>query len=200
MMSRWNDPSYYRHFGSHNQGLTPWSSNLGAGLLDTFFNDVDFTPRIRDHAGQLQIKDNGDFEYRVDVSGFRPEEIQVNLEGDEFLIQASHDERHTGEAVHREFTRRVRIPDGIQKETIRCDIDTRGRLHVQGHTQMLEGAQRRPIPIGRRREQEQIGQGTSAAGQGIIEGQRGTEQGVGGAGGHGGNIGGNIGERSAKQQ
>lgn len=65
---------------------------------------------------------------------------------------------------------------------------------------MLEGGQRRPIPIGLRREQEQIGQGTSAAGQGIIEGQRGTEQGVGGAGGRGGNIGGNIGDRSAKQQ
>jgi HSP20 family molecular chaperone IbpA len=192
MMSRWNDP---RHPGGYNAnwGLTPWSSNFGPSLLDTFFNDVDFTPRIRDHAGQLQIKDNGDFEYRVDVSGFRPEEIQVNLEGDEFLIQASHDERHTGEAVHREFTRRVRIPDGIQKETIRCDIDARGRLHVQGHTQMLENLPRRAIPIGRR-QQEQIGQGTS--GQGVLEGQRGAEQGVGGAGGRGGNVG----ERSAKQQ
>lgn len=77
MMSRWNDPSYYRHFGGYNQGLTPWSSNLGPSLLDTFFNDVDFTPRIRDHAGQLQVKDNGDFEYRVDVSGFRPEEVSI---------------------------------------------------------------------------------------------------------------------------
>jgi len=54
MMSRWNDP---RHLGGYNAnwGLTPWGSNFGPSLLDTFFDDVDFTPRIRDHAGQLQV-------------------------------------------------------------------------------------------------------------------------------------------------
>lgn len=57
-------------------GLTPFMGRgLTGGLLDTFFNDEDFTPRIRDHAGHLQVKDNGDFEYRVDVGGFRPEEV-----------------------------------------------------------------------------------------------------------------------------
>ena len=191
------DPFGRRNLNAYNPawGLTPFSGGLGGGLLDTFFNDNDFTPRIRDHAGQLQIKENGDFEYKVDVGGFRPEEIQVNLEGDEVLIAAAHDERHQGEAVHREFSRRVRIPEGIQKETIRCDLDPRGRLHVLGHTRMLEGGQRRPIPIGQRREQGQIGQGTSASGEGILEGQRGAE-----AGARGGNVGGDIGQRSAQQQ
>jgi len=171
-MSRWDQLGNRR---GHNPGwgLTPFGSNFGAGLLDTFFNDDEFTPRIRDHAGQLQIKDNGDFEYRVDVGGFRPEEIQVNLEGDELLVQASHDERHSGEAVHREFSRRIRIPEGIQKDTIRCDMDPRGRLHVLGHTQMLEGAPRRQIPIGYRGG----GEGPSTSGQPSVLG--GQEQNIG---------------------
>lgn len=190
MLSRY-DPWGYR-------GVTPFAGGLGGGLLDTFFGDDDFTPRIRDHAGQLQIKDNGDFEYKVDCGGFRPEEIQVNLEGDEVLIAAKHDERREGEAVHREFTRRVRIPQGIQKETIRCDLDPQGRLHVLGHTQALEGQTRRQIPIGYRRGER--GQSSSGqAGQGILENNRAGDQ-TSGAGAQGGNIGGDIGQRSANQQ
>lgn len=76
MLNRYDPWGHHRGHDSFDLaphwGMTPF---IGRGLLDTFFNDEDFTPRIRDHAGQLQIKDNGDFEYRVDVGGFRPEEV-----------------------------------------------------------------------------------------------------------------------------
>lgn len=59
--------------------LSPWlyprSGELEANrMLDLFFDDT-LTPRMRDFTGQLKIHDNGDFEYRVDASGFRPEEV-----------------------------------------------------------------------------------------------------------------------------
>jgi len=192
-LNRW-DPWGTRGYGygAGHLGLTPFTGGLGmgGGLLDTFFNDEDFTPRIRDHAGQLQIKDNGDFEYKVDVGGFRPEEINVNMEGDDILIAAAHDERRPGEQVHREFSRRVRIPEGIQKDTIRCDLDGRGRLHVLGHTTSQAAiGQRKQIPIGYRRGDQ--AQGTSSAAQGIIGNQQqGAEQGAaGGQGRNGGKVG-----------
>jgi len=64
-----------------------------------------------------------------------------------------------GESVHRQFVRRVYIPDGIKKETVkwvlgyceilliyflRCDMDTTGRMCVTAK-QNAEG--KRTIPI-----------------------------------------------------
>uniref|UniRef100_A0A914LBP0 SHSP domain-containing protein n=3 Tax=Meloidogyne TaxID=189290 RepID=A0A914LBP0_MELIC len=100
--------------------------------------------QMRDHAAQMKIEPNGDFTYKVDVSGFRPEEMTVEVQGNEVVITGEHREQNQGESVHRQFVRRVYIPDGIKKETVKCDMDTTGRMCVTAK-QNAEG--KRTIPI-----------------------------------------------------
>uniref|UniRef100_A0A914HEX5 SHSP domain-containing protein n=1 Tax=Globodera rostochiensis TaxID=31243 RepID=A0A914HEX5_GLORO len=53
-------------------------------------------------------------------------------------------EQKQGESVHRQFSRRVLIPEGIQKESIKCKLDW-GRLCITG--MKTTGYERRSIPI-----------------------------------------------------
>jgi HSP20 family molecular chaperone IbpA len=117
------------------------------------------------------MSDKGDLTYQVDVSGFRPEELKVSVEGDEIVIEGEHKEQAEGppifselnyylinkinnkilildETVHRQFIRRFRIPEGISKDTVKCDIDAKGCLTVNAKKVAVEGtAERKSIPI-----------------------------------------------------
>lgn len=67
--------SYVPTLGYGLYPLAHPTAELGLSrVLDAFFDDS-LTPRVRDFAGHLTVKDNGDFEYKVDASGFRPEEV-----------------------------------------------------------------------------------------------------------------------------
>ncbi|KAF7638993.1 SHSP domain-containing protein [Meloidogyne graminicola] len=92
----------------------------------------------------MEIEPNGDFTYKVDASGFRPEELTVEVQGNEVVISGEHREKNQGESVHRQFVRRVYIPEGIKKESVKCDMDNNGRLCVSAK-QNVEG--KRTIPI-----------------------------------------------------
>uniref|UniRef100_A0A914CIS3 SHSP domain-containing protein n=1 Tax=Acrobeloides nanus TaxID=290746 RepID=A0A914CIS3_9BILA len=142
-MSHFMQP-YTLNYGLYPiQTLHPANTGLG-NILDAFFDDT-LTPRVRDFAGHLAIKENGDFEYKVDASGFRPEELKVDLEGDEIIITANHEEKHEHESVMRHFARRLRIPEHIQKESLQCDLDKRGHLTLTGHGDKITKPKRVPI-------------------------------------------------------
>jgi hypothetical protein len=51
------------------------------------------------------------------------------------------------ESVHRQFERRLVIPEHIQKESIRCDWDNQGRLSVTGKRNAVDQKAPRTIPI-----------------------------------------------------
>uniref|UniRef100_A0A914HHJ7 SHSP domain-containing protein n=1 Tax=Globodera rostochiensis TaxID=31243 RepID=A0A914HHJ7_GLORO len=77
----------------------------------------------RDHVAQLTMSDSGELSYKVD---------------------GEQHEQKQGESVHRQFSRRVLIPEGIQKESIKCKLDW-GRLCITG--MKTTGYERRSIPI-----------------------------------------------------
>ncbi|KAI3414231.1 hypothetical protein GPALN_011689 [Globodera pallida] len=97
---------------------------------------------------------------RVYVSGFRPEEITVELKDNEIIVEGEHREQNQGqfllrdyavhefktnpESLHRQFCRRVLIPKGIQKESIKCELHA-GHLCIIGMKTTGDG--KRPIPI-----------------------------------------------------
>uniref|UniRef100_A0A915MBY2 SHSP domain-containing protein n=1 Tax=Meloidogyne javanica TaxID=6303 RepID=A0A915MBY2_MELJA len=113
---------------------------------DIIFEKKDENFQMRDHAAQMKIEPNGDFTYKVDVSGFRPEELNVEIEGNEVVVTGEHfNKQNEGETVHRQFTRRVYIPEGIKKETFKCGFDINGRSIYITAKQTVEG--KRSIPI-----------------------------------------------------
>ncbi|KAF7629856.1 SHSP domain-containing protein [Meloidogyne graminicola] len=111
--------------------------------MDRYF-DEQTGFQMRDHSAKLMIEPNGDFTYKVDASGFRPEELKVEVHGNEIVISGEHQEKNQGESVHRQFVRRVCVPEGIKNESIKCDMDNAGHLCVTAK-QNIEG--KRSIPI-----------------------------------------------------
>ena len=89
-----------------------------------------------------------DFTYSVNVAGFKPEELKVDLDGDSLVVSAEHRESTKDESVHRSFVRKITIPKEVRKETIKCDIDDKGHLKIHGAKLAIEDQQKRQIPIG----------------------------------------------------
>jgi hypothetical protein len=55
-------------------------------IFDSFFDDqLQF--RLRDNAAQMRFDDQGSFNYRVNVSGYKPDELKVDIEGDDIVVQ-----------------------------------------------------------------------------------------------------------------
>uniref|UniRef100_A0A914H2D1 SHSP domain-containing protein n=1 Tax=Globodera rostochiensis TaxID=31243 RepID=A0A914H2D1_GLORO len=120
--------------------------------LDHFFDGIQ--PQLRDHAAQLSMSDKGELSYKVDVSGFRPEEVKVELKDNEIVVEGEHREQNDGESVHRQFSRRVLIPEGIKKESIKCELDG-GRLYITGMKTTGDGKRSIPIVVKKAVEKKQ---------------------------------------------
>ncbi|KAH7713557.1 major egg antigen [Aphelenchoides avenae] len=81
------------------------------------------------------------FMYKFDSCGFRPEEVRVEERGDELIIEG----RHSGKSAEgdskseRTFEKRVRVPEGIIAESIRCELDDDGRLMITGKKRLGTG-------------------------------------------------------------
>jgi len=139
-------PALHRHtYDPYGMGLDPYYGLSTA--LDHFFDDSSQLLRLRDHAAKLEFTDDGGFNYKVDASGFRPQELKVDVEGDDLVVRGEHREENHGEQVERTFFRRVRLPEGIHRDSVKCEMDERGRLTVCGARTAIEQAQRRSVPI-----------------------------------------------------
>lgn len=55
-------------------------------MISEFFLNL----QVRENAAKLTFDDKGNMLYSVDIAGYRPEELQVNIEGDQVIIQAEH--------------------------------------------------------------------------------------------------------------
>ncbi|KAE9554459.1 hypothetical protein FO519_002333 [Halicephalobus sp. NKZ332] len=113
-------------------------------LVGELLSDRQLMPQAA--LGELHVGKD-DFAYSVDVAGFKPEELKVDLDGDSLVVSADHRESTNDESVHRSFVRKFTIPKEVRKETIKCDIDSKGHLRIHGAKLAIEDQQKRQIPI-----------------------------------------------------
>ncbi|KAI1700133.1 hsp20/alpha crystallin family domain-containing protein [Ditylenchus destructor] len=153
----WRDPFVHqqRHPLPHLTFSNPFHSHHGnryRPLLDHFHHhDLQqgiVQLKMRDHAAMLTFDEEGNFTYKVDVQGYRKEELVVDVVGDDVKVKGEHKSKTEDETVERSFSRTVRIPKGIHKDTIECRIDNKGHfLVVQGWKTPIEQLEKRNIPI-----------------------------------------------------
>jgi len=103
--------------------------------------------------GQLTTEQGGKggsgYKFSCSVAGYAPEELSVDLEGEELVICGEHKAEGEGQSIHRQFTRRVLLPEAVNKETISCNIDDKGQLEVRAASKELPAAAEKvSIPIG----------------------------------------------------
>lgn len=99
--------------------------------------------------GQFQkVDDSNELNFCCNVAGYNPDELTVDLEGDEIVIKGEHKQSSKGQSVHRTFIRSVTVPKNINKESIKCNIGEKGRLELTAQPNDVPIKQKQNIPIG----------------------------------------------------
>src|SRR4051794_37574596 len=62
-------------------------------------------------AGGADSRDG--YSFRCSVAGYAPEELQMDLEGDELVLKGEHRAEGDGQSIHRTFTRRITLPETV---------------------------------------------------------------------------------------
>ncbi|XP_025407226.1 alpha-crystallin A chain-like [Sipha flava] len=147
---------------------TMYDQNFGLGLLD---DDLLLGPRyhgrshfpvllksyLRPHrlssAAQSGLSciqnDKNNFKVNLDVQQFKPEEVSVKVVDGYVVVEGKHEERSDEHGyISRQFTRRYKVPDNVDSNSITSTLSSDGVLSVGAPKKIPEkSAGERPIQI-----------------------------------------------------
>merc|ERR1719220_3396623 len=89
-------------------------------------------------------------EVKLDTSGYKPDELKVEIKGGELCVEGKHEERsQSGEVmVSRQFSRRFGLPQNVKKEDIVSNLSQDGVMVVtMPKEQRIEEVERGSTPI-----------------------------------------------------
>jgi len=139
-MSPWESPRRHR-------GWNPWKEMNQ--LTNRLFRDVEGLKR---HAfmdtGIVPRKDA--YEVSIDVKGFDPKELQVNVNDNFLTLTGRHEEKSQDGSsyVSRSFQRMYQLPKNVNQDAIRSSLTDSGKtLRVEAPMLAVEAQESKPIPI-----------------------------------------------------
>uniref|UniRef100_A0A7I5E5E7 SHSP domain-containing protein n=1 Tax=Haemonchus contortus TaxID=6289 RepID=A0A7I5E5E7_HAECO len=112
-----------------------------------YWRDADHSVLYVANETQQMVDDDKRFAVSLDVSQFRPEELNVHLEGRELTIEGKQEHKTANSAIHRSFTRKYLLPENVDLEAIRTQLDDKGRLSVEAPKNTEGHKQKKTIPI-----------------------------------------------------
>lgn len=125
----WDYPSSIldQHFGT---GL--FDSDLLPPMLYRGYVLRPRTQAVVQSSGQSEVKNDKDkFEVMLNVSHFKPDEIDVKVVGNFVVIHGKHEEKSDEHGfIQREFTRRYALPEGTELETVKSSLSANGVLTI----------------------------------------------------------------------
>ncbi|KAK6175590.1 hypothetical protein SNE40_014020 [Patella caerulea] len=84
---------------------------------------------------------------KLDVSNYKPEEIDIRTVGRDVCVHAKHEEKTDNSSVYQEFTRKFTLPEGVDPNAVTSSLSKDGILSISGPVAgALEDAPRN-IPI-----------------------------------------------------
>lgn len=102
-------------------------------------------------SGKSEVaNDDKEFKVALNVSQFKPEELQVKVVDNYVVVHGKHEEKGDEHGfVSREFTRRYMLPSACEMETVALSLSPDGVLTITAPKKALEAApkQERQIPI-----------------------------------------------------
>lgn len=118
-------------------------------MLPQLFQDFHL-PEMKDSLmlGLQEEKDK--MEVTLDTSGYKPDELKVEIKGGELCVEGKHEERsQSGEVmVSRQFSRRFGLPQNVKKEDIVSNLSQDGVMVVtMPKEQRIEEVERGSTPI-----------------------------------------------------
>merc|ERR1712038_393020 len=118
-------------------------------MLPQLFQDFHL-PEMKDSLmlGLQEEKDK--MEVTLDTSGYKPDELKVEIKGGELCVEGKHEERsQSGEVmVSRQFSRRFGLPQNVKKEDIVSNLSQDGVMVItMPKEQRIEEVERGSTPI-----------------------------------------------------
>merc|ERR1712180_147092 len=118
-------------------------------MLPQLFQDIHL-PQMKDSLmlGLQEEKDKT--EVTLDTSGYKPDELKVEIKGGELCVEGKHEEKsQSGEVmVSRQFSRRFGLPQNVKKEDIVSNLSQDGVMVVtMPKEQRIEEVERGSTPI-----------------------------------------------------
>ncbi|XP_076070775.1 alpha-crystallin A chain-like [Mytilus galloprovincialis] len=99
--------------------------------------------------------DSKKLEIKLDVSMYKPEELNVTIAEDRLIIKGKHEQKEDNHGfITREFTREFVIPENIDVDGITSTLSEEGMLMIQGRAKGAEETKERVINI--EREQKDV--------------------------------------------
>lgn len=116
--------------------------------LAQLFRDVDNLKRDAFSNGIVPRSDA--FEVTLDVHGFDPKELQVNLHNNYLTVAGRHVEKSTdgNSYVSRSFTRNYHLPQNVNQENLKSSLANNGKT-LRIEAPLLEEAKAIPIEVTR---------------------------------------------------
>ncbi|CAL1297284.1 unnamed protein product [Larinioides sclopetarius] len=134
--------------------------HFGMGLLDndllppTMYSGFLLRPRTQsniDSSGLSEVKNEPDnFKVMLNVSHFKPNEIDVKTVDNSIVIHGKHEEKTDEHGfISREFTRRYQLPEGTDPETVKSSLSPNGVLTIEAPKKAVEPppSNERVVPI-----------------------------------------------------
>ncbi|RCN39223.1 Hsp20/alpha crystallin family protein [Ancylostoma caninum] len=127
-------------------------------LLDeiTVFDDVEEclepinSPVLEETMSQEEVTDDGSkLTLSLDVSNFKPEDVNVSLDGRTLTIEGKQEIKEDDSYCMRSFTRQWELPEDVDMEQIRSTLSEDGRLAVEASKMANLALSGRNIPIQR---------------------------------------------------
>ena len=84
--------------------------------------------------GKKQVEekvDEGKFEAKLDFSGFKPEEIKIQLRGNELNITGKHLSERDDFYLSRDYSRRILLPDDVDLSSVTSHLSKEGLLTIE---------------------------------------------------------------------
>jgi crystallin alpha B len=105
--------------------------------------------RVLSLAKTRKTRDPSDkFEVKLDVSHFRPEEINIKVIGNDLMVEGKHDERQDDNGfISRQFTRRYELSKDIDLQLMTGSLSTDGKLIICAPIKPQILTKERLIPI-----------------------------------------------------
>ncbi|WKX98300.1 hypothetical protein Q1695_013742 [Nippostrongylus brasiliensis] len=115
--------------------------------LFPYWRDADHAVLHVANETQQAVDDDKKFAVSLDVSQFRPEELNVHLDGRELTVEGKQEHKTENSSMHRSFVRKWLLPEDVNLDAIKTALSDKGHLSIEAPKKGEEHSQKRSIPI-----------------------------------------------------
>ncbi|KJH45537.1 Hsp20/alpha crystallin family protein [Dictyocaulus viviparus] len=117
------------------------------GGICPYWNNADHSSlSVANEIGEM-VDDDKKFAVSLDVSQFRPEELNVHIDGRELTVEGNQEHKTENSFMNRSFVRKWILPESVDVDGLHTQLNNEGHLCVEAPKLNDSGSRKRNIPI-----------------------------------------------------